>query len=307
MSLQAGTECGDRNTSRIGKRRAGRRGFRGTADTGEQPSGSALAVPDNGAVRYAILGTTQARRDDGTPIALGGTRLRALLTVLALHPGRVHTTGALIGGGVGRRPSRRRARRAAGPRRPPPQGPRQGRRALGPRRLPAVRRPRRHRSAPLRTPGGGGDQGPGRRRPGPSRSPPRRRPRPVARPGPRRPPRRRLGGGPRRGPPPGRRPRPDRRRPRPRPLRADPAPARRALRRPPARRAPARPRATPRTRGRMPRAAACPWRRPPPSYDAADFAVQVLVRNFATASGAVTTVMARAQITTMVTGWATAP
>ncbi|MFD8382863.1 BTAD domain-containing putative transcriptional regulator [Streptomyces sp. NPDC059679] len=47
-------------------------------------------------MRYAILGTTQARRDDGTPVALGGTRLRALLAVLALHPGRAHTTGALI-------------------------------------------------------------------------------------------------------------------------------------------------------------------------------------------------------------------
>ncbi|MER6145896.1 BTAD domain-containing putative transcriptional regulator [Streptomyces sparsogenes] len=52
---------------------------------------------DNGAVRYALLGTTQAHRDDGTPVALGGTRLRVLLTVLALRPGRVHTTGALIG------------------------------------------------------------------------------------------------------------------------------------------------------------------------------------------------------------------
>ncbi|WP_370656723.1 BTAD domain-containing putative transcriptional regulator [Streptomyces sp. NBS 14/10] len=47
-------------------------------------------------MRYAILGTTQARRDDGTPVALGGTRLRALLAVLALQPGRAHTTGALI-------------------------------------------------------------------------------------------------------------------------------------------------------------------------------------------------------------------
>ncbi|MGY0062371.1 AfsR/SARP family transcriptional regulator [Streptomyces sp. LZ34] len=47
-------------------------------------------------MRYAILGTTQAQRDDGTPVTLGGTRLRVLLTVLALHPGRVHTTGALI-------------------------------------------------------------------------------------------------------------------------------------------------------------------------------------------------------------------
>ncbi|OMI37867.1 winged helix family transcriptional regulator [Streptomyces sparsogenes DSM 40356] len=48
-------------------------------------------------MRYALLGTTQAHRDDGTPVALGGTRLRVLLTVLALRPGRVHTTGALIG------------------------------------------------------------------------------------------------------------------------------------------------------------------------------------------------------------------
>ncbi|MEU9790819.1 BTAD domain-containing putative transcriptional regulator [Streptomyces sparsogenes] len=48
-------------------------------------------------MRYALLGTTEAHRDDGTPVALGGTRLRVLLTVLALRPGRVHTTGALIG------------------------------------------------------------------------------------------------------------------------------------------------------------------------------------------------------------------
>lgn len=303
MSLQAGTECGDRNTSRIGKRRAGRREFRGTADTGEQPSGSALAVPDNGAVRYAILGTTQARRDDGTPIALGGTRLRALLTVLALHPGRVHTTGALI--------------EAVWDADPPADG--HGalqalvgrlRRALGRDAVRSVPGGYRlcadpddidlHRFERLVAEGtralDDGDPAQAAallgdalalwRGPALADLP---------------------GGGPRRGPPPGRRPRPDRRRPRPRPLRAGPAPARRALRRPPARRAPARPRATPRTRGRMPRAAACPWRRPPPSYDAADFAVQVLVRNFATASGAVTTVMARAQITTMVTGWATAP
>ncbi|MBT2540399.1 winged helix-turn-helix domain-containing protein [Streptomyces sp. ISL-44] len=39
-------------------------------------------------MRYAILGTTQAIRDDGTPVAVGGARLRALLTALALRPGR---------------------------------------------------------------------------------------------------------------------------------------------------------------------------------------------------------------------------
>ncbi|MEU9959207.1 BTAD domain-containing putative transcriptional regulator [Streptomyces sp. NPDC050982] len=39
-------------------------------------------------VRYRILGTTQALRGDGTPVPVGGARLRALLTVLALRPGR---------------------------------------------------------------------------------------------------------------------------------------------------------------------------------------------------------------------------
>jgi predicted ATPase/DNA-binding SARP family transcriptional activator len=47
-------------------------------------------------VRYAILGTTQALRDDGTPVALAGGRLRALLTALALRPGRVIGADALI-------------------------------------------------------------------------------------------------------------------------------------------------------------------------------------------------------------------
>ena len=39
-------------------------------------------------VRYRILGTTQALRPDGTPVPVGGARLRALLTVLALRPAR---------------------------------------------------------------------------------------------------------------------------------------------------------------------------------------------------------------------------
>ncbi|MFD7501483.1 ATP-binding protein [Streptomyces sp. NPDC059850] len=47
-------------------------------------------------MRYAILGTTQAHHDDGTPVDLGGARLRALLTALALAPGRLRTNGALI-------------------------------------------------------------------------------------------------------------------------------------------------------------------------------------------------------------------
>ncbi|SEF08898.1 BTAD domain-containing putative transcriptional regulator [Streptomyces sp. Ag109_O5-10] len=47
-------------------------------------------------VRYAILGTTQALRPDGTPVPVGGARLRALLTVLALRPGRAVPAGLLV-------------------------------------------------------------------------------------------------------------------------------------------------------------------------------------------------------------------
>ncbi|MER5973995.1 BTAD domain-containing putative transcriptional regulator [Streptomyces sp. NPDC002055] len=47
-------------------------------------------------MRYAILGTTRAHRDDGSPVVLGGVRLRALLTALARHPGRVRPAEALI-------------------------------------------------------------------------------------------------------------------------------------------------------------------------------------------------------------------
>ncbi|MEV6176385.1 BTAD domain-containing putative transcriptional regulator, partial [Streptomyces sp. NPDC052015] len=47
-------------------------------------------------VRYRILGTTQALRPDGTPVAVGGARLRALLTVLALRAGRTVPAGLLV-------------------------------------------------------------------------------------------------------------------------------------------------------------------------------------------------------------------
>ncbi|MFJ4960868.1 BTAD domain-containing putative transcriptional regulator [Streptomyces sp. NPDC088729] len=47
-------------------------------------------------MRYCILGTTRALRDDGTAVPLGGARLRALLTVLALRPGRTVPVGALV-------------------------------------------------------------------------------------------------------------------------------------------------------------------------------------------------------------------
>ncbi|MFS8201726.1 AfsR/SARP family transcriptional regulator [Streptomyces sp. CWNU-52B] len=47
-------------------------------------------------VRYRILGTTQALRTDGTLVQVGGARLRALLTVLALRPGRTVSTAVLV-------------------------------------------------------------------------------------------------------------------------------------------------------------------------------------------------------------------
>ncbi|MEV7614563.1 BTAD domain-containing putative transcriptional regulator [Streptomyces sp. NPDC089799] len=47
-------------------------------------------------MRYAILGSAQAVRDDGSPVALGGARLRALLTALALRPGRVVPSEVLV-------------------------------------------------------------------------------------------------------------------------------------------------------------------------------------------------------------------
>ncbi|MEU9193986.1 BTAD domain-containing putative transcriptional regulator [Streptomyces hundungensis] len=47
-------------------------------------------------MRYRILGNTQAHRPDGTPVALGGARLRALVTVLALRPGRAASVGVLV-------------------------------------------------------------------------------------------------------------------------------------------------------------------------------------------------------------------
>ncbi|MEU6554815.1 BTAD domain-containing putative transcriptional regulator [Streptomyces sp. NPDC046915] len=49
-----------------------------------------------GPVRYRILGTTQVLRPDGTSVPVGGARLRALLTVLALRPGRTVPVGVLV-------------------------------------------------------------------------------------------------------------------------------------------------------------------------------------------------------------------
>ncbi|MFI6653623.1 ATP-binding protein [Streptomyces sp. NPDC050529] len=47
-------------------------------------------------MRYGILGTTQALRDDGTAVAIGGARLRALLAVLALRTGRTVLVAVLV-------------------------------------------------------------------------------------------------------------------------------------------------------------------------------------------------------------------
>ncbi|ANS66246.1 transcriptional regulator [Streptomyces lincolnensis] len=47
-------------------------------------------------MRYRILGITQAEDVHGTGIPVGGPRLRALLTALALRPGRVTPPGTLI-------------------------------------------------------------------------------------------------------------------------------------------------------------------------------------------------------------------
>ena len=51
---------------------------------------------ENDPMRYGILGTTQALRDDGTPVPLGGARLRALLAALVLRGGRAVPAWALI-------------------------------------------------------------------------------------------------------------------------------------------------------------------------------------------------------------------
>ncbi|MGJ5897403.1 AfsR/SARP family transcriptional regulator [Streptomyces niveiscabiei] len=47
-------------------------------------------------VRYCVLGSTQVLRPDGTVLAVGGARLRALLTVLVLRAGRTVSVGSLV-------------------------------------------------------------------------------------------------------------------------------------------------------------------------------------------------------------------
>ncbi|WP_189174415.1 AfsR/SARP family transcriptional regulator [Streptomyces lasiicapitis] len=47
-------------------------------------------------MRYRVLGVTRASRPDGTPVSVGGARLRALLAALALRPGRTVPAGVLV-------------------------------------------------------------------------------------------------------------------------------------------------------------------------------------------------------------------
>src|SRR5690606_4463269 len=47
-------------------------------------------------MRFGVLGQTQVWRADGSPVALGGPRLRALLARLLLEPGRTVATDRLI-------------------------------------------------------------------------------------------------------------------------------------------------------------------------------------------------------------------
>ena len=62
-----------------------------------RPPGPAVPRPERmDPVRYRILGTTQALRPDGTAVPVGGARLRALLTVLALRAGRAVPAGLLV-------------------------------------------------------------------------------------------------------------------------------------------------------------------------------------------------------------------
>ncbi|SEG53562.1 Predicted ATPase [Nonomuraea solani] len=55
-------------------------------------------------MRFQILGPTDALGEDGEPIALGGPRVRALLTLLALHAGRIVGAEQLVDGLYGAAP-----------------------------------------------------------------------------------------------------------------------------------------------------------------------------------------------------------
>ena len=49
-------------------------------------------------VRIGMLGSLEVRDDDGAPVYVAGARLRTLLIILALDPGRLVPAGQLIDG-----------------------------------------------------------------------------------------------------------------------------------------------------------------------------------------------------------------
>ncbi|MGI5283206.1 BTAD domain-containing putative transcriptional regulator [Nonomuraea polychroma] len=55
-------------------------------------------------MRFQILGPTTALGEDGEPVSLGGPRVRGLLTLLALHAGRIVGAEQLVDGMYGPRP-----------------------------------------------------------------------------------------------------------------------------------------------------------------------------------------------------------
>ncbi len=169
---------------------------------------------------------------DGTVVPVGGARLRALLTVLALRAGRTVPAGLLVDEvWAGDPPADATGALQALVGRL--------RRALGADAVASADGGYRLAAAPT-TSTCTGSTGwpargprPGRRRRPQGRRRPRRRPRPVARAGPRRPARPQRRGGPLGDPAPGRRTRPAHRRPGPRARRAGAAGADRPVRRPP--------------------------------------------------------------------------
>ncbi|MGH3879063.1 MAG: AfsR/SARP family transcriptional regulator, partial [Actinophytocola sp.] len=55
-------------------------------------------------MRITLLGPVEVQADDGAPVEITGARLRTLLILLALDPGRVVTTARLIDGVWGTEP-----------------------------------------------------------------------------------------------------------------------------------------------------------------------------------------------------------
>lgn len=64
--------------------------------TAHKPRAPRLTPGDNERVRYRILGVTQTADDQGDAVPVPGARLRALLTALALRPGRLIAPETLI-------------------------------------------------------------------------------------------------------------------------------------------------------------------------------------------------------------------